>query len=131
MKNSILSHKEELLCVLQMMEHLRNTKASVMELQGVKDLLNSKADLTDVNAALSQVYYISFLHAEGTTKLSLMSMLPCFWLDNISWWCTLSGRYQGSNKAAMHEGPQGEHIDLSTVFAGSQCSIPALLMSGG
>lgn len=55
--------------MLQIVEHLRNTKASVVELQGVRDLLNSKADLTDVNAALSQVCCISFLHA--TTKLSL------------------------------------------------------------
>ena len=37
------------------MEHLRNTKASVVELQGVRDLLEKKADLADVNAALSQV----------------------------------------------------------------------------
>ena len=51
--------QEKLLCMLQMMEHLRNTKASVVELQGVRDLLNSKADLTDVNAALSQVCYTS------------------------------------------------------------------------
>lgn len=48
---------------LQVMEHLCNTKASVVELQGVKDLLNSKAGLTDVNAALSQVCCTSFLHS--------------------------------------------------------------------
>ena len=37
----------------------------------MRDLLNSKADLTDVNAALSQVCYASSLHAEATTKKSL------------------------------------------------------------
>ena len=49
--------------MLQIMEHLRNTKASVVELQGMRDLLNSKADLTDVNAALSQVCRTSFLQS--------------------------------------------------------------------
>lgn len=37
------------------MEHLRNTKVSVVELQAVKDELNSRASFKELNAALSQV----------------------------------------------------------------------------
>ena len=37
------------------MEHLRNTKVSVVELQAVKDALNTRASIKEVNAALSQV----------------------------------------------------------------------------
>ncbi|KAL0045513.1 hypothetical protein WJX82_008813 [Trebouxia sp. C0006] len=39
----------------QVMEHLRNTKVSVVELQAVKDALNTRASIKEVNAALSQV----------------------------------------------------------------------------
>lgn len=37
------------------MEHLRNTKVSLVELQTVKDELNTRASIKEVNAALSQV----------------------------------------------------------------------------
>lgn len=40
--------------VVQVMEHLRNTKASIVELQAVKEVLGAKAGIKDVNAALSQ-----------------------------------------------------------------------------
>ena len=36
------------------MEHLRNTKASVVDLQALKDSLDAKAAITDVNTALLQ-----------------------------------------------------------------------------
>ncbi|DBA68020.1 TPA: hypothetical protein ACH3X2_014048 [Trebouxia sp. C0005] len=39
----------------QVMEHLRNTKVSLVELQTVKDELNTRASIKEVNAALSQV----------------------------------------------------------------------------
>ena len=37
------------------MEHLRNTKVSLVELQAVRDTIATKAGIADVNAALSQV----------------------------------------------------------------------------
>lgn len=39
------------------MEHLRNTKVSLVELQAVKDELNTRASIKEVNAALSQVNF--------------------------------------------------------------------------
>ena len=38
------------------MEHLRNSKVSVVELQAVKDKLDTRASIKEVNAALSQVH---------------------------------------------------------------------------
>ena len=37
------------------MEHLHSTKVSIVELQAVKDELNTRASIKEVNAALSQV----------------------------------------------------------------------------
>ena len=41
---------------VQVMQHLRNTKASVSDLQALKDRLDAKAAITDVNTALSQAH---------------------------------------------------------------------------
>ena len=40
---------------VEVMEHLRNNKVSEVDFQTAKDLLDSKAAIKDVNAALSQV----------------------------------------------------------------------------
>ena len=63
---------------VQVMEHLRSTKASVADLQDVKDLLHTKAGIKDVNITLTQASLAQMLAFLQTLRCANLILFQLF-----------------------------------------------------